>query len=80
MLKRVYLVQDEFTAITIKEMLKGHNIEALIRRFETTWLDGLPKMMEGGWGEVVVDEKDFDQANEYIKEFLAHPASDIDFA
>ncbi|MEO0185801.1 MAG: DUF2007 domain-containing protein [candidate division WOR-3 bacterium] len=80
MLKRVYLAQDEFTAITIKEMLKGHNIEAMVRRFETTWLDGLPKMMEGGWGEVVVDEKDFDQANEYVQEFLSHPASDIDFA
>ncbi|MGB9721036.1 MAG: hypothetical protein ACPL28_06140 [bacterium] len=80
MLKRAYLAQDEFTAITIKEMLKGHNIEALVRRFETTWLDGLPKMMEGAWGEVVVDENDLDQANEYIKEFLSHPASDIDFA
>jgi len=80
MLKRVYLAQDEFSAITIKEMLRGHNIEALIRRFETTWLDGLPKMMEGGWGEVLVDEKDSASASEYIQEFLSHPASDIDIA
>ncbi len=78
MLKRAYLAQDEFTAITIKEMLKGHNIEALVRRFETTWLDGLPKMMEGGWGEVLVDEKDLDQAADCIQEFLSNPASDID--
>jgi len=78
LLKRVYLAQDEFGAITIKEMLKGHNIEALIRRFETTWLDGLPKILKGGWGEVLVEEKDYELALEYIQEFLSHPASDID--
>jgi len=78
LLKRVYLAQDEFGAITIKEMLKGHNIEALIRRFETTWLDGLPKILKGGWGEVIVEEKDYELALEYIQEFLSHPASDID--
>ncbi|MEO0137387.1 MAG: hypothetical protein ABIL39_12230 [candidate division WOR-3 bacterium] len=78
MLKRVYLAPDEFSAITIKEMLKGHNIEAVIRRFETTWLDGLPKLMSGGWGEVLVDEKDYHLATEYLEEFLSHPASDID--
>lgn len=80
MLKRAFLAQDEFTAITIKEMLAGHNIVALVRRFETTWLDGLPKLMEGGWGEVLVEEKDFDLAKEYIREFLDNPASDIDNA
>ncbi|MGQ9465506.1 MAG: hypothetical protein ACUVQ3_05970 [bacterium] len=78
MLKRVFLAQDEFSAITVREMLAGHSIEALIRRFETTWLDGLPKLMEGGWGEVLVDEKDFDLAKDYVQEFLANPASDID--
>jgi hypothetical protein len=70
MLKRVYLSPDEFTAITLREMLKGKNIPAMIRRFETTWLDGLPKMMHGGWGEVLVDENDAPEAEMYIKEFL----------
>ncbi len=80
MLKRVFLAQDEFSAITIKEMLAGHNINALVRRFETTWLDGLPKLMEGGWGEVLVDEKNLELAKEYVREFLENPASDIDNA
>ena len=71
MLKRVYLAPDEFTAITLREMLKSRNIQANIRRFETSWLDGLPKMMKGGWGEVLVMEQDFAQAEEYIKEFLS---------
>ncbi|UCF69973.1 MAG: hypothetical protein JSW49_07165 [candidate division WOR-3 bacterium] len=70
MLKRVYLAPDEFIAITVKEMLASRKIKAITRRFETTWLDGLPKMMKGGWGDVLVDEKDADEAEEYIKEFL----------
>lgn len=71
MLKRVHMAPDEFTAITLREMLKGHDIKAMIRRFETTWLDGLPKVMKGGWGEVLVDEKDVAKAEELINEFLS---------
>ncbi len=70
MLKRVYLAPDEFTAITLKEMLASRDIKAITRRFETSWLDGLPKMMKGGWGDVLVEEKDEEQATECIKEFL----------
>lgn len=70
MLKSVYVAPDEFTAITIKEMLAGNNIKAITRRFETSWLDGLPKVMKGGWGDIVVDEKDAQPAGKYIKEFL----------
>uniref|UniRef100_A0A7C4TGP2 DUF2007 domain-containing protein n=1 Tax=candidate division WOR-3 bacterium TaxID=2052148 RepID=A0A7C4TGP2_UNCW3 len=70
MLKKVFVAQDEFTAITIREMLKSRNIESIIKRYETTWLDGLPKIMEGGWGEILVEEKDFPLAEEYINEFL----------
>jgi hypothetical protein len=70
MLKRVYLAPDEFTAITLREMLKSQNIKAMIQRFETSWLNGLPKMMRGGWGEVLVYEEDIEKAEEYIKEFL----------
>lgn len=70
MFKRVYLAPDEFTAITLREMLKSQNIKAMIQRFETSWLDGLPKMMKGGWGEVLVYEEDIEKAEEYIKEFL----------
>jgi hypothetical protein len=71
MLKRVYLAPDEFIAITLREILSGHDIKAIIRRFETSWLDGLPKMMKGGWGEVLVDEADAEKAEELINEFLS---------
>ena len=70
MLKCAYLAPDEFTAITLREMLKGKGIIAMIQRFETTWLDGLPKIMKGGWGEVLVDEQNLEDAQKYIEEFL----------
>lgn len=70
MLKSAYLAPDEFTAITLREMLKGKGINAMIQRFETTWLDGLPKIMKGGWGEVLVNEQDLEDAEKYIEEFL----------
>jgi hypothetical protein len=70
MLKSAYLAPDEFTAITLREMLKAKDINVMIRRFETTWLDGLPKIMKGGWGEVLVDEHDLEDAEKYIEEFL----------
>lgn len=70
MLTRVYIAPDEFLAITLREMLKSREIHAEIRRFETSWLDGLPKVMKGGWGEILVDEKDVDEAQRFIEEFL----------
>ncbi|UCG93313.1 MAG: hypothetical protein JSV97_06345 [candidate division WOR-3 bacterium] len=70
MLKCVYIAPDEFLAITLREMLKSRKIYAEIRRFETSWLDGLPKVMKGGWGEVLVDEKDVQEAETFIHEFL----------
>lgn len=74
MLKSIYVAPDEFTAITIKEMLASRDIKAITRRYETSWLDGLPKVMKGGWGDVLVDEKDAEQAGECIREFLEHSA------
>ena len=70
MLKRVYLAPDELTAITLREMLKSVNITAVIQRFETTWLDGLPRVMKGGWGEVLVDEQDLEDAEQHIQKFM----------
>jgi hypothetical protein len=70
MLKRVYLAPDELTAITLREMLKSVHITAVIQRFETTWLDGLPRVMKGGWGEVLVDERDAQDAEQHIQTFM----------
>ncbi len=79
MKKRIYIAPDEFTAITIQEMLKGQGIDADIQRYETAWLDGLAKVMKGGWGDVLVEEGQEEAAEAYIKEFLESPARDEDF-
>ncbi len=76
MLVRAYIAPDEFTAITIREMLISIHINAMIRRFETSWLDGLPKMMKGGWGEVLVNEEDLEEAKASIDEFLKSTETD----
>jgi hypothetical protein len=70
MLKSVFKAPDEFVAITIREILAANNIEAVVRRFETTWLDGLPKVLKGYWGEVLVIEDDWAEADECVREFL----------
>jgi hypothetical protein len=70
MLKSVFKAPDEFAAITIREMLASNNIEAIVRRFETTWLDGLPKVLKGYWGDVLVNEEDWAEADDCVREFL----------
>jgi hypothetical protein len=76
MLKRAYKAPDEFTAITIREMLKSRNIEAIIKPYETSWLDGLPKIMKGGWGDVLVHEQDEAEARKCVEEFLRDTAAE----
>jgi hypothetical protein len=70
MLKSVFKAPDEFAAITVREMLAANNIEAVIRRYETTWLDGLAKVFKGYWGEVLVTEEDWAEADECVQDFL----------
>jgi len=82
MLKSVFKAPDEFTAITIREMLASNNIESVVRRFETTWLDGLPKVLKGCWGDVLVTEEDWAEADECVREFMkaAEEGSGLDDA
>ena len=70
MLKSVFKAPDEFTAITIREMLAANKIESVVRRFETTWLDGLPKVLKGYWGEVLVIEENWAEADECVRDFM----------
>jgi hypothetical protein len=70
MLKSVFKAPDEFAAITIREMLASNHIDSVVRRFETTWLDGLPKVLKGYWGEVLVTDEDWTEADECVREFL----------
>lgn len=71
MFKRVYIAPDEFTAVTLRDFLENEGIHVLLRRYETSWLDGLPKVMMGGWGEIAVTEDDYQEACRLIDIFLS---------
>ncbi|RKX70977.1 hypothetical protein DRP53_03165 [candidate division WOR-3 bacterium] len=71
MYKRVYVAPDEFTAVAIRDFLENEGIHVMLRRYETSWLDGLPKVMMGGWGEIAVSEDDYEEARRLIEIFLS---------
>lgn len=69
-MKKVYVAPDEFMALSVKSLLDEEGILSDIRRYENVWLDGLPTLMHGGWGEVLVTEDDFDDAKVLVDAFL----------
>ena len=70
-LKPVYKPENELMAVTIKSLLEESGIKAMIHSFQIPWYDGLAKMMKPDWGEVLVDEEDYNEAYEIISNFLA---------
>lgn len=69
-LKSVFKPEDELMAMTIKSLLEQSGIKAVIHSFQIPWYNGLAKMMRPEWGEILVDEDDFNEANEIITNFL----------
>jgi len=48
----VYKAPDEFSAITIKEMLESQGISAMIRSTQIPWYDNVMQRVTGVWGEI----------------------------
>lgn len=70
-LKSVYKPDTELLAMSIKSLLEQSGIKAMIRSFQIPWYNGLAKMMRPEWGEILIDEDDYDAAREIIENFLA---------
>jgi len=70
-LKPVYKPENELMAVAVKSLLEESGIKAMIHSFQIPWYDGLAKMMKPDWGEVLVDEEDYNEAYEIISNFLA---------
>jgi len=70
-LKSVYKPENELMAVTIKSLLEESGIKAMIHSFQIPWYDGLAKMMKPDWGEILVDEDDYNEAYETISNFLS---------
>lgn len=69
-LKIVHKPENELMAMTIKSLLEQAGISAVIHSFQIPWYNGLAKMMRPDWGEILVDEDDYDEATEIINNFL----------
>ena len=66
----VYKAPDEFSAITIREILKGQGISATIRSTQIPWYDNVMQRATRVWGEILVPEERKRGAERIIKEYL----------
>lgn len=70
-LKAVYSPPDELLANTVRDLLESAGIPALVRSFQIPAYDGIARMMRPTWGEVLVEEEDWERARELVEGFLA---------
>src|SRR6185436_9353942 len=56
--RAVYKAPDEWTAITIKELLQESGLEVQVQCVHEPWQDAISRMVEGYWGKVLVFESD----------------------
>jgi hypothetical protein len=68
-LKTVYTAHDEFTALSIRDMLAFEGIQSIIRNNELPMFGGMT-FLSGPWGEIWVEDEDFERAAELIGGFL----------
>lgn len=71
MLKSIYKPDNELMAMSIKSLLEEAGIKTIIHSFQIPWYDGLAKMMRSQWGEILVEEDDYNEAIEIVNNFLA---------
>lgn len=76
-LKPVYKPENELMAMSIKSLLEQSGIPVVLRSYQIPWYDGIAKMMRPSWGEILVEEDDYAQALELIKNFLS-ASEDLD--
>jgi hypothetical protein len=67
-LRSAYVAPDEFTALTIRDLLVEHGVPALIRSNELLGFGGLTHLARN-WGEVLVEERHLSRAIELIAGF-----------
>ncbi|MCX7785757.1 MAG: DUF2007 domain-containing protein, partial [candidate division WOR-3 bacterium] len=70
-LKQVYKPENELMAMSIKSLLEQSGIPVVLRSYQIPWYNGIAKMMRPAWGEILVDEEDYEQALEIVQNFLA---------
>lgn len=67
----VYRAPDEVTANLVRGLLEGEDIPVMLESRMVPWMDGVMKMGEGYWGDVVVFERYAEQSRQLIDAYLA---------
>jgi hypothetical protein len=65
----VFRAPDEVTANLVMDLLRGEGIPALAESRMVPWMDGVFKMGEGYWGDVVVPEGYAAKSRELIEAY-----------
>lgn len=69
-LRPVYKAPDEWTAITIRDLLKSAGLGVEVLSVHEPWQDGVSRLVEGYWGKVLVLEADVSEALRLIEQYL----------
>jgi len=67
----IYRAPDEFIANLIKGFLVDDGIPVVLESRMVPWMNGVMKMGEGYWGDVVVPEKHAERGRQLIEEYHA---------
>lgn len=67
----IYRAPDEFVANLIKGFLVDDGIPVVLESKMVPWMNGVMKMGEGYWGDVVVPEKYAERGRQLIEEYHA---------
>lgn len=60
---------DEYTATLVKNLLEGEGIPVVLESRQVAWMDGVMKMGEGYWGDVVVPREHAETSLRLIAEY-----------
>ena len=74
----VYKAPDEVTANVVRGLLTSEDIPAVLESRMIPWMDGVMKMGEGYWGDVVVPEEYVEQSRQIIEAYEADNQQDLD--
>ncbi|HUV05304.1 MAG TPA: DUF2007 domain-containing protein [Armatimonadota bacterium] len=65
----VYRAIDEATANIVRAVLEDAGVPAVVRRYHSSWFDGLFVVADGAWGEILVPVADADRAREVLDKY-----------
>jgi hypothetical protein len=66
----VYKAETEMDAITIRALLEENGISAAVRSRQIPMYDGIARVFDPVWGEVLVFESDLAEAEKLVSDYL----------